>query len=141
MIERLDINSIYISKLYNTFFDLFTENDIINDIKNNNFTNYLVFIVDTELVAFINYYTMYERAEIININVIDSFQNKKIATKLMEYMINDCKNKNINSITLEVKKTNIKAISLYNKFGFKNIGIRKGYYQGIDAILMEKELM
>lgn len=141
MIERLDINSIYISKLYNNFFDLFTENDIINDIKNNNFTNYLVFIVDTELVAFINYYTMYERAEIININVIDSFQNKKIATKLMEYMINDCKNKNINSITLEVKKTNIKAISLYNKFGFKNIGIRKGYYQGIDAILMEKELM
>ena len=43
------------------------------------------------------------------------------------------------NITLEVKKDNIPAISLYKSVGFVEKAIRKGYYQGIDGILMEKE--
>ena len=56
-------------------------------------------------------------------------------------MLEDCKIKDVKSITLEVKQTNENAIHLYKKYGFIEIGIRKGYYQGIDGILMEKELM
>ena len=84
---------------------------------------------------------MYESEELININVLEGFQNQNIATKLIDEMIKDCQNQNVNSITLEVKKTSNKAIHLYKKLGFQEIGIRKGYYQGIDGILMEKELM
>jgi ribosomal-protein-alanine N-acetyltransferase len=84
---------------------------------------------------------MYERAELININVLENYQNQKIASKLLEYMIQDCIDKKVKSITLEVKVTNDKAIHLYQKFGFNQIGIRKCYYQGIDALLMEKELI
>ena len=42
------------------------------------------------------------------------------------------------SITLEVNKNNIPALNLYKKFEFKEVAIRKGYYQGIDGILMER---
>ena len=39
---------------------------------------------------------------------------------------------------LEVKATNARAIALYSKLGFKQVGLRKGYYDdGTDAILME----
>lgn len=141
MIKSLDIQSIYLEQLETNFIDVFTKKNVNKDIENNQFTNYLTYIVDSQAVAFINYYTMYERAELININVLEKFQNQNIATKLINRMIDDCQNKNIKSITLEVKITNEKAIHLYKKFGFQEIGIRKGYYQGVDGILMEKELM
>ena len=41
-------------------------------------------------------------------------------------------------ITLEVNKENIPAIKLYRKLGFKDVAIRKGYYNGVDGILMER---
>ena len=43
------------------------------------------------------------------------------------------------NITLEVRKDNIPAINLYKKFNFQEKAIRKGYYQGTDGILMERE--
>lgn len=141
MIERLTKDSKYLETLENEFTEVFTKQNVKNDIETNTFTNYFTYLIDNKPVAFINYYVMYERAELININVNEEYQNNHIASKLLEYMIEDCKNKNVNSITLEVKETNTKAIHLYEKYNFRQVGIRKGYYQGIDGILMEKELM
>jgi ribosomal-protein-alanine N-acetyltransferase len=59
----------------------------------------------------------------------------------MDYMINDLINHNVLEVSLEVKKDNTKAINLYKKYGFVEVGVRRGYYQGIDGILMKKELM
>ena len=44
------------------------------------------------------------------------------------------------NITLEVRKDNIYAIKLYEKNGFKQVAIRKNYYNGIDGILMERKV-
>lgn len=141
MIIRLEKDSNYLDILEKQFTDVFTKENVKKEIEDNLFTNYFTYILDNLSVAFINYYVMYERAELININVLPQYQNQKIASKLMEYMIKDCQDKNVKSITLEVKETNVNAIHLYKKYGFKEISIRKGYYQGIDGILMEKELM
>lgn len=141
MIEELDKNSKYLEILEKNFPDVFMKGSIDYDIQNNLFTHYLVYLMEDFPVAFINYYIMYERAEVINIHVLDSYQNQGIATRIMECMIEECNRSKVISITLEVKCTNQKAIHLYQKFGFREVGIRKGYYQGIDALLMEKELM
>lgn len=141
MIEELNRDSIYLDDLEKQFTEVFTKKSVMLDIVNNSFTNYFTYLIDDNPVAFINYYVMYERAELININVLDDYQNKHIASQLLEYMIDNCRNKKVSNITLEVKETNSKAIYLYQKYGFKKVGIRKGYYKGIDGILMEKELM
>ncbi len=141
MIEKIEEESLYIDKLSELFSKILTSKSVKEDIKNNQFTNYLTYLINGEPVAFINYYIMYERAEIININVLEEYQNQKIASKLLEYMVNECISHNVKSITLEVKETNIKAIHLYEKFGFSKVAVRRKYYQGIDGILMEKELM
>lgn len=141
MIIKLIEDSIYLDELENKFNDVFTKENVKQNIKNNQFTNYFTYIKDNQAVAFINYDIMYERAELININVLDNYQNQHIASKLLEYMLEDCENKKVKSITLEVKITNEKAIHLYEKYGFKQVSIRKRYYNGIDGILMEKELM
>lgn len=45
------------------------------------------------------------------------------------------------NVNLEVRVSNVKAIALYQKFGFKNVAVRKRYYSnGEDAYLMIKEL-
>ncbi len=141
MIKKIEEESLYIDKLSELFSKILTSKSVKEDIKNNQFTNYLTYLVNGEPVAFINYYIMYERAEIININVLEEYQNQKIASKLLEYMVNECISHNVKSITLEVKETNIKAIHLYEKFDFSKVAVRRKYYQGIDGILMEKELM
>lgn len=140
MIIELDKHSKYLDELENMFTDVFTKEKVLFDINNNTFTRYYAYVIDSKVIAFINYYLIYERAELININVKEDYQNKKIGTKLIEQMINDCRQNNVSSITLEVKKSNNNAIHLYEKMGFTKVSIRKGYYQGIDGILMEKEL-
>ena len=139
MIEKLDINSKYMEDL--EIFDTFDKERVLFDIKNNTFTNYYIYKDNDKVVAFINYQIMYERSELININVLDEYQNRGIASKLMDFMFNDLKTNGVKNITLEVKVTNLNAIHLYEKYGFKEVSIRKGYYQGIDGILMKKELM
>ena len=141
MIEKIEEESLYIDKLSELFLKILTSKSVKEDIKNNQFTNYLTYLTNGEPVAFINYYIMYERAEIININVLEEYQNQKIASKLLEYMVNECISHNVKSITLEVKETNIKAIHLYEKFDFSKVAVRRKYYQGIDGILMEKQVM
>ena len=56
-------------------------------------------------------------------------------------MIHDCEERRLINITLEVSIQNQNAMNLYEKFGFEKKAIREKYYQGIDGILMEKELI
>ena len=63
-----------------------------------------------------------------------SHRNCGKASKLLEKMISLVDK----SITLEVKIDNLPAINLYKKYDFVEKAIRKGYYNGIDGILMER---
>ena len=42
-------------------------------------------------------------------------------------------------ISLEVRENNDPAIKLYKKYGFEEVAVRKGYYNGIDGLLMERK--
>ena len=117
-------------------------NDIeyLNTLSNYNitfnaFNKILVYIEDNNILGFIDYSKMYENMEINYIFVIEKYRNKGIASKLLKYII---ENNEFSNITLEVNINNTNAIKLYEKFDFKTISIRKGYYNGIDAYLMER---
>ena len=142
MITSINKKDIEIIKdLEEKFPDVFLKHDIVNDFDNNPYTKYLVYLIDSKVVGFINYHDIYDRVEIINFNVLEFFQNKHIGSSLLENLINLSKEKNMKNITLEVRSDNEKAIYLYKKYGFKNVSIRKKYYNDVDGILMEKELM
>jgi len=94
---------------------------------------------NSKVVGFIHISINYEVVDLLNIIVDNEYRNKNIATLLMDYMIGllpiDTK-----KILLEVNKNNERAIRLYNKFNFKVINIRKNYYNGEDALIMERIL-
>ena len=75
----------------------------------------------------------------MNIAVKKDYRRQGIATLLLNHILNICKEKEINTIHLEVNEENFSAISLYQKLGFKECGRRKQYYDNTyDAILMKK---
>ena len=108
---------------------------IKKDIEINPFGKYLLEIEDNKIIAYLYYSDIYDRAEINQIEVDIFHRNCGKASKLLKKMIEVVDK----SITLEVKKDNSVAIHVYKKFGFKEKAIRKGYYQGIDGILMERK--
>ena len=139
MIKELDVNNKdYINELETSFNYVLTS--VKDDIKNNPFSKYLVFIDNNKILGYINYYLIYDRIEIANFDVLSDYQNNHIGTRLLDYLINKYLNK-VSNITLEVKSDNVKAISLYKKMGFIEKTIRKNYYNGIDGILMERSMI
>ena len=80
---------------------------------------------------------IYDRIEIEYIVVDPRYRKIGVATKLLKYIEENYKAKNI---TLEVKKNNIPAINFYNKNGFSIVSVRKNYYKDEDGYLMLKEI-
>lgn len=106
--------------------------------SNNPFCKYIAYYLDKEIIGYIEYNDIYETIDIVNVFVEEKHRNKKIGTKLLKFLIDN--NKDKSNITLEVNINNNAAIHLYEKLGFKKISIRKEYYKGIDAYLMELTL-
>ena len=79
---------------------------------------------------------------IFNVAVRESYRNKGVATALINELITYGKKNNFSFITLEVRESNLPAISLYSKFGFIKAGERKDYYSNPkeNAILLTKYL-
>lgn len=97
--------------------------------------NLYIFEKDEKIVGYIlwlerkNYYRLYSLA------VDSSFQGLGIASRLLEYSFEKLRNKDF---SLEVKIKNIKAIKLYEKYGFKIKKVLKDYYEDSDGYLMIK---
>ena len=109
------------------------------DLKesSNQYIKYIGYFKD-ELIGFVSYSIIYDRAEIEYIAVYEQYRNKKIGSSLLEYVIEACKD--CINITLEVNKNNIEAINLYKKYDFNIEAIRKNYYKDNDGYLMIKKL-
>ncbi len=101
-----------------------------------------VYFSGDELVGFILADIFDDRAEIIDIVVMMLYRNKKIGDKLLKYVIEMCKNKGCENITLEVRVNNKPALKLYKNNDFKIVSVRKKYYSNgtVDAYLMSRKL-
>ncbi|MBR2248015.1 MAG: GNAT family N-acetyltransferase [Bacilli bacterium] len=129
MIKELTKDNINI--INNSFID---KENVLKELSNNPFSKYLIYLEKTQVIGYLYYSDIYDRVEINQIEINSIHRNCGYGSKLLEYLINSV-NKNI---TLEVNKENIYAIKLYKKYNFKEVAIRKGYYNGIDGILMER---
>lgn len=93
-----------------------------------------------EIIAgYIGMYISFDEGEITNVAVASSYRKKGCGQKLIETAKQEAIVRNVESILLEVRKSNDPAISLYEKLGFENIGIRKNFYEHPteDAIIMK----
>ena len=93
-------------------------------------------VINVKVVGFIHIQDLIDEIDIINIVISEDNRRKGYASILIEHVINYAGDK---KLILEVNEQNISALNLYKKYNFVEINRRKGYYNGIDAIIMEKK--
>lgn len=80
----------------------------------------------------------------LGIAVKDNYQSKGVGSKLMEELLFLAMIRNVGKIYLEVISANVKAVRLYQKYGFEIVGIQRnaGYFKGekCDRYKMELNL-
>ena len=90
--------------------------------------------------GFIVYRTTLDEAEIITIGVHPDARRTGIGVALLGVMEADLKKSGVKHIFLEVAADNTLARVLYEQNGFVQIGVRPRYYDGVDAIMMRKDI-
>lgn len=93
---------------------------------------------ETGLVGYIDFWDAGAEIHLINIAVHPERRHQGIGARLMERLLDYASQNRVGEIYLDVRVSNKTAIALYAKFGFKEISVRKGYYQdnNEDALLM-----
>ena len=124
--------------LYSDFDNFWSYNVLKQELENKN-TTYIVAKENDEIIGFAGLSTCLDEATLNNIVVKKSHRNRGIGGELLEALIELCSELRMKTFTLEVDTENEPAIHLYEKFGFKNLGIRKNYYNNErDAFIMTK---
>ena len=77
-------------------------------------------------------------AHILNLAVDPRQRNRGIGGRLLEHALEECRREGVKVVTLEARRSNYRAISLYRDFHFQPQGIRRRYYTdtGEDAVVM-----
>lgn len=114
----------------------------LEEEMNNETSLFLVAKEENEVIGYIGMSIVIDEGYIFNVAVRENHRNKGVATALINELVTYGKKNNFSFITLEVRESNLPAISLYSKFGFIKAGERKDYYSNPkeNAILMTKYL-
>jgi len=124
-----------------TFDEPWSEAMIMPELENE-FSHYLVGVdEDGTVLCYGGFHNQFDEAEFENIAVRKEFRGKGLGKKLFSALIELAGSLGVKRFTLEVKTENNVAISMYEAFGFKRVGIRKRYYAGkFDALIMALDI-
>ena len=143
-IFRMTISDLELIKesLLLDFDDFWNFNTFKNELLNPN-SKYIVAKINNEIVGFGGIWKAVDDVHITNIVTAKKFRRQNVGSILLSNLIEMSKSEiGITSITLEVNSNNIPAIKLYEKFGFKKVGLRKKYYNNIDdAVIYTKNVI
>lgn len=109
---------------------------------NNQLARYFcAFDENNNLLGYAGSWLIVDEAHVTNISVAPENRRKHIGEALLVAIIEACYKEMVKYLTLEVRVSNTPAIGLYEKYAFKSLGTRKGYYQNNneDALIMWTE--
>lgn len=110
-----------------------------DEVENPRTVYYVAVDDDGEIVGYGGMWHVVDEGQITNIAVKKDLRGKGVGSMLLAEIINWAKDKGIGVIQLELRESNLNALGLYKKYGFKVVGKRKEYYKNPteDAILMD----
>lgn len=136
-IKDLDL---IVNNLQTDFDDFWNYNIFKTELSNGN-SKYIIAKLDNIIVGFAGIIPILDEADISNIVVHKQFRNKKIGSLLLQSLIDLAFSLNLKTINLEVRKSNILAIKLYEKFGFEVCGVRRKYYNNTESAILMKKIL
>lgn len=109
-----------------------------HELRDNRLASYIVARAENDIVGYAGMWVIMDEAHITTIAVDPIYRGQHIGERLLIGLIDAALDKGARWMTLEVRKSNTSAQALYHKYGFREIGIRRGYYSDNreDALVM-----
>ncbi len=109
-----------------------------NEITKNKLAHYIILEIDEIIVGYGGVWYIVDEGHITNVAIHKDYRKQGLGKELVKGMIEKAKKSNISHMTLEVRKSNIPAITLYERMGFLVAGVRPKYYtdNNEDALIM-----
>jgi len=129
-IERLSFPSPWSSNIFSS------------ELEKKSFAFYWIMEYRSRLVGYGGYWKIKNEAHLVTFAIHPTFRRMGLGAKLLEHLLKDAQDQSLNTITLEVRHSNLAAQRFYERFGFKKIAIRPHYYSDTeeDAIVYWKKL-
>ena len=110
------------------FADPWSENSVRSEVDNV-LSLWMVAMDGDRVVGYVGSQTVCGETDMMNIAVHPDYRRRGIAESLVDVLIRELKNRGSVCLTLEVRASNDPAIGLYEKLGFREVGLRKNYYR------------
>ncbi len=106
------------------------------------YARYLVLLADGKLIGYAGSWNLLGELEVSTVTIDPQWQGHGLGVYLFANLIAKGLGDGVEAATLEVRFNNEPALSVYKRFGFKAVGIRKKYYENrYDAIIMRVDNM
>jgi ribosomal-protein-alanine N-acetyltransferase len=111
------------------------------ELETNRLAHYLVALMADRIVAYGGIWLMVDEAHITTFAVHPRYRRRKIGERLLLALLDLAADRQAREATLEVRLSNLPARRLYEKYGFRPVGIRPRYYSdnNEDALIMTTE--
>ena len=116
-----------------------TEKQFEQELSKPNSANF-VLTNQNDVIGFIFTSVSFETLEILDLGIAKNFQGYGYAKLLVQQVIDFCEDNLVSKVFLEVNTKNIRAINLYQSFGFQTNRVRKNYYGTDDCFEMILDL-
>lgn len=119
--------------------------DVLQDFFSQRHTHFFVMRLDNKIMGYCMTQVMFDTAEILRIGVSRAYQRQGLAKQILMEVMVFLKKMEVDKLLLEVRNDNMSAIGLYQGFDFKQIHVRKNYYDNkdgtfTDALILQKVL-
>ncbi|MFQ6067172.1 MAG: ribosomal protein S18-alanine N-acetyltransferase [bacterium] len=119
-----------------------SSNIFFSELEKESFAFYHVMEYRDRLVGYGGYWRIKNEAHLVTFAIHPTFRRMGLGAKLLEHILSDIQDKSLDTITLEVRHSNLAAQRFYERFDFKKIAVRPHYYSDTDedAIVYWKKL-
>ena len=111
------------------------------ELEANRMARYLVVRAHSQVVAYAGMWLMVDEAHVTTFAVLPAWRRRGIGGRLLLEMLDLAVALGASVVSLEVRLSNVAARRLYQRFGFRPVGVRPRYYSdnGEDALIMTTE--
>jgi ribosomal-protein-alanine N-acetyltransferase len=126
-----------------SFFDPWPEDAYRNEIRTNRLASYVVARLGDDVVGFAGLWVMVDEAHVTSFAVDPRWRRRGVGERMLLALLDVAIARQAREATLEVRLSNLPARKLYEKHGFRPVGIRPRYYSnnGEDALIMTTEAL
>jgi ribosomal-protein-alanine N-acetyltransferase len=121
-----------------SFFPPWPDEAYRNELQTNRLATYLVARLDDVVIGFAGLWLMVDEAHVTTFAVDPAWRRRTVGERLLVALLDVAMARGAREATLEVRLSNMGARRLYEKYGFRPVGLRPRYYtdNGEDALIM-----